>query len=382
MSRKTEGSGFGCENMDRREILSAVGAAGVGTIGLSTIGTAQSDPLSGKFAEIDYALRREKLGDTSSPLTMETKEVSKDWYQSLRKAEQIREQTNFESRSYVTEVDLIPPKHGGSGPKIEVGILQNTEKTAGPELPSSQKAREEIPAEIDGVPVDVHETGSFELGCYETDYGEYVPTGAEMEAGYNDTHCTMGAPLHKDGKMYFSTCQHIFYKDDPLTRKLYNQDEDEAIGDVVDQHCRDDFVAAEPINGHEPTYSLADSNGTTTDLTIVKQFTKDALQDKIANDENLTKRGITTCETSGKIRSANGYIGYIQDGCSDRNHRLKWGKSGDFDDGDSGSIAYQQVGHDQVGVAGTCNGRDPAANGRVFGASAWWIEDNHGYTYV
>lgn len=136
-----------------------------------------------------------------------------------------------------------------------------------------------------------------------------------------------------------------------------------------------------PINNHKPTHSLADSNGTTSDLTIVKQFTQDALQDKMANDENMTKRGITTCETSGTIQSANGYIGYIHDGCSDRYHRLKWGESGDFDDGDSGSIAYQQVGYDQVGVAGTCNGRDPQ-NGRVFGASAWWINDNHGYTYV
>lgn len=381
MPEKTDNDDLNREKVDRREILSAVGAAGVGTIGLSTIGTARGDPLSGKFVDIDYALRREKLGDTSTPLTMETKEVSQDWHRSLRHAEQIREQIDFESRSYVTEVDLIPPKHGGSGPKIEVGVLQNPDRTFESELPSTQEAKENIPAEIDGIPVDVHETGHFELGCYKTDYGQYVPTGAEMEAGYNNTHCTMGAPLHKNGNSYFSTCQHIFYKDDPLTRKLYNQDEDAAIGDVVYHHCRDDFVVAEPINNHKPTHSLADSNGTTSDLTIVKQFTQDALQDKMANDENMTKRGITTCETSGTIQSANGYIGYIHDGCSDRYHRLKWGESGDFDDGDSGSIAYQQVGYDQVGVAGTCNGRDPQ-NGRVFGASAWWINDNHGYTYV
>lgn len=382
MSEKKSGRGSDRVEMDRREILSAVGATGIGTIGLSTIGSARADPLSGKFAEIDYALRREELGNTSTPLTMETREVSGDWYQSLKRAERMRERVDFESRNYVTEVDLIPPKHGGSGPKIEVGVLQNPDGTVESGLPSTQEAKEKIPAEIDDVPVDVNETGTFELGCYETDYSEYVPPGAEMEVGYDNTHCTMGAPLNKNGNTYFSTCQHIFYKDDPKTRKLYNQDEDPAIGDVVYHHCRDDFLVAEPINNHTPTYSLADSNGNTSDLTIVKQFTQNALQDKIANNEDLTKRGITTCETSGRIRSANGYIGYIQDGCSNRYHRLKWGQSGDFDDGDSGSIAYQKVGYNQVGVAGTCNGRDPASNGRVFGAAAWWIEDNHGYTYV
>lgn len=63
---------------------------------------------------------------------------------------------------------------------------------------------------------------------------------------------------------------------------------------------------------------------------------------------------------------------------------MKWGDDNDFDNGDSGSVAYQQVGHDQVGIAGVCNGRDPnsLAAAKVFGTAAWHIEEDHGYTYV
>lgn len=378
----SEDSDSTARRVNRRRVLGTLSGAGAGLFGVSTLGTANADPGTGSVAEIDYALRREKLGDTSTPLTMETREVAGDWYRSLRHAEQVRQRANFESQPAVTEVDLIPPKHGGAGPKIEVGVVRNPDGAVEPSLPSTQAMKDRLPEAVDGVPVEVHETGAAELGCYKTDFGDFVPTGAVMEVGYNSSICTLGAPLNKNGNTYFSTCQHVFYQDSPTTRNLYNLDQDPAIGDIVYQHCRDDFVVADPLNGHDPTYRLADSGGTMSDLTIVKQFTKDALQDKIANDEQLTKRGITTCETSGRIRSANGYIGYILDGCSNRYHRVKWGQSGDFDDGDSGSIAYQQIGYDQVGIAGTCNGRDPAANGRVFGASAWWIEDNHGYTYV
>lgn len=204
-----------------------------------------------------------------------------------------------------------------------------------------------------------------------------------MEVGYETGYCTMGAQLNKDGNSYFSTCQHIFYNDDPESRKLYNQDDDAAIGDVIESYCTYDFVVAEPINGHTPTYRLANPNGTLSDLTIVEQFTKNALHDKVANDEELTKRGVKTCETTGKIRSANGYIGPVDIGCGFRNHQVKWGKDdGDFDPGDSGSIVYQKVGSDQVAVAGTCNGWDPVNKYIVYGQSAYSIKNNKGYTYI
>nr|WP_176705271.1 hypothetical protein [Halobacterium sp. GN101] len=95
------------------------------------------------------------------------------------------------------------------------------------------------------------------------------------------------------------------------------------------------------------------------DLTIIKQFTKDALQHKIANGELLTKRGVRACETSGKIKAADAYIGFVGPGCGNRHQQLKW--EGGFNDGDRGSVAYQKTGsaNDTVGIAGTCNGTYP-----------------------
>lgn len=351
---------------------------------LPVIGSSRAAPRSNKFVDIDYALRREELGDRSTPITTETKEVSRDWLDSLRRAERARRAADFESRPYVNEVTLTPPKHGGSGPRLNVGVLENPDSDRYPDGLSTAEARDRVPEKVGEIPVDVFETGAFELGCYENDYGEFVPPGAQMESGYDNSYCTLGAALNEDGDRYFSTCQHLFDGDNPTSRNLYNQDEDAAIGDIVESHCQDDFVVAEPINGHSPAGRLAEDGGTMSDLTVVKQFTKDALQDKIANDENLSKRGVRTCKTSGEIGSANGYIGVVDTGCSDRPHQVKWGSDDDFDDGDSGSVAYQQIGHDQIGIAGVCNGRDPnpLASAKVFGTAAWHIEADHGYTYV
>ncbi|SDD98210.1 hypothetical protein [Natrinema hispanicum] len=364
----------------RRTILGTIGSVGVGAFGLSVVGSSRADTGNGRYVEIDYALKRETLGDPTTPLVTETKEVSRDWLESLRRGQKARQEAAFEKQPFVNEVTLRPPMHGGEGPRIRVGIAER------PDGLTSQEAREQIPAEVDNVPVEVFETGTFELGCYEYDYGQYVPAGADMERAENNSYCTLGGALHKNGNTYFSTCQHVFAgeDEDPTDRMLYNQDQDDAIGDIIESYCTDDFVVAEPVNGHTPAGRLASSGGNLSDLTIVMQFTQDALQDMIAAEEELTKRGVRTCETSGVIEAANGYIGPVDVGCSDRPHQLKWGADDSFDDGDSGSIAYQQVGHDQVAVAGVCNGRDPNpfAAGKVFGTAAWHIEEDQGYTYI
>ena len=366
----------------RRNVLGTIGG---GAIGLSLCGSSRAKAASSGLIEIDYALRREELGDSSSPLTTRTKQVSRDWHDSLIHAQRARRQGDFESQRFVREVTLTPPKHGGSGPRLNVGVLRNPDGEVEPDTLSTQEALERIPDNIGGVPINAFSTGDFQLGCYETDYGEDVPTGAEMEVGYDNTHCTMGAPLHQDGERYFSTCQHIFYGDNPGSRKLYNQDEDAAIGDVREAFCQDDFVTANPINGHTPSMHIGDPNGGLTTDVIVEQFTKKALQDMIAADEYLTKRGIMTCKTSGQIGAANGYFKWTGgEGCDERCHQVKWGGDNDFDDGDSGSVAYQKFDQGQVGVAGVCNGRDPNpfASYKVFGTAAWHITDEWQYTYV
>lgn len=367
----------------RRSMLRTVGSVGGATAGLTIIGSSRAAPKSSKYVDIDYAYRRKELGDTSTPIILEQKEVARDWYEELRKVEKRRQEAKFEERSYVGEVYTTPPIRGGKGGEVHVGVYENPDGDVSPHLPSTQEAREKIPSKLDNTPIKTFVTGEFNLGCYEDDYGASVPTGAVMEKGYESGYCTLGAALHKDGNRYFSTCQHVFYGDTVSDEKLYNKDEDDAIGDIIEAHCKDDFVVAEPINGHSPSGRIVGSNGDVSDLTIVKQFTKDALQDKIANGESLTKRGVRTCETSGKIKVADGYIGYVDIGCGNRYQQLKW--EGGFNGGDSGSVAYQKIGsaNDTVGIAGTCNGTDPnLAAPNTFGTGAYKIKNYHGYSYV
>jgi len=237
-----------------------------------------------------------------------------------------------------------------------------------------EEARGLVPESIEGVPIDVEEKGAAELACYENDYGDTPPAGVHC-GDSSSTYGSLGSYMIKDGTEYFSTNHHLF-GGDPTGEKLY-QYSATAIGEVQAYDCYHDFVAATGINGHSPTRDIVDTSYYTWG-----HYTAAGVDDLAANGHFANKRGVTTCYSYGEIHGR-GSAWVYDSNCTDRHDQVKWGTAvEDFDDGDSGSIAYHHHEDDKVLVvdlnAAYVPKSDPSGD-YAFGTGAYHIYNEEGF---
>jgi hypothetical protein len=129
---------------------------------------------------------------------------------------------------------------------------------------------------------------------------------------------------------------------------------------------------------------------------MVGQWSKIGLDDLKADGQQLYKVGQTTGKTSGYITATKAYelvMGSFEPpelNCGDRNGQVRWGSDSDFDDGDSGSVAYhpdpRENGDNNYLVASNCTAvlpgsADTSGNGYVTGVGAYRTLDQYGLIY-
>lgn len=360
-------------SMGRRRFLSVVTGAGF-AIGTAKYLTPEDfEVAASDQVPIVYGMARSNPDDLDS-LEPRKKLVPADWYNDLQAATRVKEKVDFIHWDGVKGVGVIPGEYGGQNASVEVDILHR----------KADQLHGRIPEEIDGVPIDLREVGEGKPGgCNQNDAGENVPGSMVCVGDANSPVGTLAAPLIKNGKPYFSTCKHIFEgTGSEVTGKLlFHPDKNSAaIGEIVDTHCFDDFVVADPINIHTPDTRI---EGASPDE-VIGQFSKSGLSDLKAQGEPLHKIGITTCHTKGQIGSVDAQTSHY--GCVPKDGQVTWGTCNDFDDGDSGSVTYHPDPDNPnsfIMIGSFCNAREPEDLGCDFtwGTGAYRIRNQWGYHF-
>lgn len=364
----------------RRAALKTIAAAGIGFASAGVVPTVRA-------AEKTTTITEAMVASSDSPDTDYSRlerDVPTDWYEALKNARAVHDREKFYERLGVVGSMVRPGSFDGEEPSIQVDVETSEEKTAATDSVSTSQASS-IPNSIDGVQIDVvevdetsksqeSESVTIASGCGQSNYGDTPSAGVKCSA---DTTGTLGTPLVDNGQMYFATAYHLFGSS-PVSNngKLY-QSSSTAIGEVVDGDCTADFVACDGINGHSPTRQI---HGTS--YKSWGHYTKNGVQALAADNEPVTKQGISSCETSGQIGGVGVYIGSVGNGCGNRSEQIRWGTSSDIQANDSGSVAYHHHKDDKVLIValntGATSALDPRGN-FSFGTGAYHIHDEFGY---
>lgn len=350
----------------RRTMLKSAGGLAIAGIGGPMATRVRASPT--EDVEITYSYSHKDVHNPEKGINEETKEVPKEWYSELTHARQVRSKKNFEKKPGVQSVSVLPGKYGGQSAKIRVGASEKTAEEADKHVDDILGS---IPDWSEGVEIEKEEVGiGKSVTCYDSDYGNSVPGGAKVETGDGSAYGTLSGAVYYIGYgPRFATNYHIFNEyDDVAGKKMHHPEStNEAIGEIDIAGCGKDIVVAESINNHTASDEIAG-----TSLSVVGQYTKDGVDDLIAADKSATKNGVKSCETSGKVVASDGYIGYVDDGCGDRNYQVKgeWTTN----PGDSGSAAYRDVGGGEAKVLSMNAGTDPL-NGNTYGFGAYHLDD-------
>ena len=354
----------GVSGMGRRRFLKAVSAAGL--TGASAAWLTADDVVAASSDQVPIVtmFRHEDPTNPEQGVETRVKNVPADWYNQLQHARRVRRSVQAERIDGVVEVDTLPGVYGGRSAKIRVGISREAAQQAGTSL---ERAMSKIPAQQNGVEIEVREVGlPTTANCYDDDYGDTVPGGAIVKNG-DGGYGTLTGGVYDDGYgPVFATNHHIF--NDVSDDNMYHDTTvDDPVGYVYESVCNLDYVLGYTQYGHSASTTIAD-----TGLSIEYQYAKTGIDDLVAQQLSATKRGVRSCETTGTVVSSDGYIGAVDDGCWDREFQVKgeW----TIDNGDSGSPAYRQIGTDEAAVLSMNAGRDPLTN-NAFGFGAYHLYD-------
>jgi hypothetical protein len=297
---------------------------------------------------------------------LESKEVSKKWWDHEEKAEAVAER--FRSRfadvpgidgiGIGTSSDRIAGRKGS-----EVIIFTNPDRTPTVETPD----------QAEGVPVVRKESYNPEPDCYEGDY-DTVPGGAQVEGdGTASATCPVQMP---DGTDQLMTCAHLYNRcqSNPVGEPLYQSGQ--FVGLIDTGSVRQDWVTSPlddnaQVNGFDNTIA-----GTFIDVT--GYVTRSGLKDLKSTDQTVYKNGITSCETSGVVEELDVNNRMCQD-TSYESVSYEYAKtSTPTDPGDSGSPHYKEF---------TFNGETKASiimphyGGESVGCPAYRINEVHGIQF-
>lgn len=385
--------------MTRRQLMKVLSASGFSGFAVSHLTVEDVKAAASDQVPIVYAIAPdpdEEPSEEGASMTERVKNVPADWYDDLQHALNVHEKAQLGNRPGVVATGVSPGDYGGQNAHIDVSISQKALQQTDEGPDHIDDVRGALPETIEGVPVETANTGLPELNactdgdCNDTDFGDYVPPGVEC-SGDDSGYLTLGPRmLDGGGAKYFSTNHHAFNDDgkNPYGEKIYHPAHDDPLGEVTQWDCDQDFVMAGANSDHTIQTWTGDVE-CIGDRFMQGQFTKGGLSDRKAAGKKLHKIGQRTCHTSGLIQNVDGYIGNINDGCSDRYKQVFWGDEEHAKAGDSGSPTYapDPESNDYYLISSLHAGKIPAyldpsgQGGYAFGTSAYGIKDKWGFTF-
>ena len=312
---------------------------------------------------IVHSFEREDPGNPESSMKAVKKNVPADWYENLKHAEKAYNDAGIWRIPGVVSCEVRPGEYGG----------RNAIITAQVEKSQKDAALEQIPSDVSGVPVEVTVGSNPQLhGCPSGDQGSDIGGGPKCTTG-SGSYGTLCSPAIKNNEKHFATAAHLYANTSDESHVYHPGDAKAAIGKKEYDNCNLDLYVADPVNGHEPRMRI---EGKSAD--VVGQYTQDGISDLAANNKNGVKLGANTCETTGQVYTANGYIGPVDKGCSDRGKQVKgeWDGAG----GDSGGPTYRYVDIDEVKILSMHHGQDPL-NDNSYGFGAYHLTNKSGYWF-
>jgi hypothetical protein len=325
--------------------------------------------------------------------------LDKKWWKHVEAADRVHTKKNYIKRDGVHGQWVRP---GGSDecghPRLEVEIN-----------PDNPEAKNDIPDEEDGVPIDKvereHDVKQF-CGYQDYDYGHDLPGGAQIGPDAQIGTSTMSSKMLESdlGVPAIGTCAHSvsicegtsstqemchpdgYYNNDiGLAKSSWVVEElDFAALDVRYDHDGDGDLTytSNPLTKivkegyHEPYNSeyWYDISGTYTRSAIAEICTCEPY-----DGGNVRKVGQTTCETYGEL-TAYGESAVSPNSCvSALEGQIRWGSFSDADHGDSGAPVFDNYETETWKVLGLVSGgEDTSTDGYIFGPSGYAIYERSG----
>lgn len=202
-------------------------------------------------------------------------------------------------------------------------------------------AREHVPESIDGVPVEVRESGrgkpasscdtSTLRGWNENDSNLYSGYEINVDGGASGTNTC----IVYDGQTAYGLSNYHVLKD---SGNDVNDGVGNSIGTVTDElHCREDWglYSLDDVGvAQEVKFSQYDG--------ITGSFTKDGVADLVNSNADCSKVGKRTCKSTFQAEAYDTQY-TVEGDCNTAPHQVYYeAKDADFDEGDSGSLAYHE----------------------------------------
>ena len=359
-------------NRNRRQLMKYLGSLGLGAATAATLTADDVRAASSGEVPITYAMHRD---DEAGQYIPQKKSVDAAWLNSVTVAHRVHDRRDFQSRPGVVGTTVRPGSQDGGETEVTVEIAPEAAHREGGSIDT---VRKNLPTEVDGIPVRAIEAKEPELAnCYDDDpYGVNPPAG--VKCGDDDGNWgSLGSPMWNpdNGEFYFCTNYHVF--NDPQNDQMH-QEGSTAIGDVVDYDCYDDFVVCEGINGYYPSTKIVDN-----DVWTIGWYSASGIDDLASRDEIVTKNGVRTCQTAGKVKGR-GHVWVAEDtSCNARYDQVKWGNDTDMGNGDSGSTTWNYLGDGDAYVLNLNAGWTYTVdmNSYVYGTGAYELFNMHGWGF-
>lgn len=371
--------------MGRRQLIKTLS-----TVGFSVAAAAHitaDDVKAAASDQVPIVVGYSSGDDPDNPQPV-TKNVPADWYNGYRHATKVHQKHTDRLLDIegVKSVLFDPGEYGGVSSSLTVLIHRNHE----------EKARGKIPTEINGVPVEVGLVDGYELGCGSLSYnsGHYpleCPGSVQVCANDGDVGTLSGRIYDRDtGESYFLVPNHLYTEGDniaPYDEPLYQPNTNyDALGTVAGNDCWYDVLWLDPANAHEPMDEIEDASPS---RYVNGWFSRAGLSDLKSAGEPVEKYGCRTGRTSGQIESTDAATSFY--GCNTKYGQLAQGDSSDFNDGDSGSMAYHGepldgggYSSDYIWVGGMCNARTADFTSLydfVYGTSCWKLDNQMNWSW-
>lgn len=341
--------------MGRRRFLSVLSGLGISGFAAAHLTKGDFEAAASDEVPIVDSLEHKDPTDPTSELVPTKKMVPADWYDDLQQAEQTYQDANLEANPGVMSTEIRPGKYGGENAYIWVGLDSENEVTS----ESTSVDSGEIPEEIDGVKIEVGESGVGRQA-------KAVPVGTRVNTSTSTYGSLSPGRMGRTGK--FATNQHVMAGNGKYMIKFGDR-----IAKVEYIDCQLDLAIGSTLNGYVPGkikgFTKPGYGG---------QYTKAGINDLAARNVTVRKRGARTGVTSGKIKTANGYIGVVDEGCSNRGYQVKgtWYS----ERGDSGGPVFH-VSNGLTKILSMNTGFDPLVRDTSYGFGSYHIYDKTGYHF-
>lgn len=339
---------------NRREVLRAVGATGVG---LTTIGEATAT---------DDGVRIETIRHRGE--TLKSKLVPREWYQHETRvnkvAADLRQQ--YEDINAVDGVGQTGTDRTVAGKRVTRPVIYTSESASAVSVPSKR----------DGISIEQRETPDPQPHvCYDQDY-DNVPGGVQVETGVPfSAACRV---INSDGEPRLMTCAHGFNQCNKKIKGEKLMQSDRLIGKVQDWSVGQDWAtvslsALSPIDGFDPR--IVD-----TQREVLGYVTENGIKDLISTGETVYHRGRETCAQSGRVKET-GLVFSICEGTPKEDYGNYTHISTYTERGDSGGIHYKEYeigGEKYASVIAIHHG---GSNYGSYGCPAYRIHNDHGIDF-